>query len=195
MAGRSSPGGPVDDVTLQSGHWPQQPGQIVLSSAKLPRFVADGLRLTVFGVPGKPTLTVTGIATSVTGSADGWVVPGEIAASHVPGAPGSEQMLYRFRDADTDAAVSADVAAVTAALPAGAVTGTKSYLSVKAQETSATGSLRSSSSPSGLGAGDVGLDRSQRNQRRCRDGLPQDRHPQEHRLHPRPGVGEYVPRP
>ena len=141
VAGRSSPGGPVDDVTLQSGHWPQQPGQIVLSSAKLPRFVADGLRLTVLGVPGKPTLTVTGIATSVTGSANGWVVPGEIAGLRVPGTPASEQMLYRFRDADTAAAVSADVAAVTAALPAGAVTGTQSYLSVKAQETSNTASF------------------------------------------------------
>jgi putative ABC transport system permease protein len=136
VVGRSSPGGPVDDVTLESGHWPQQPGQIVLSSARLPQFAANGLRLTVPGVPGKPMLTVVGIATSVTGSASGWVAPGEVAGLQLPGAPASEQMLYRFRGAGTGAAVSADVAAVTAALPAGAVTGTQSYLSVKAEETS-----------------------------------------------------------
>ena len=136
VVGRSSPGGPVDDVTLESGRWPQQPGQIVLSGTKLPQFVTNGLRLTALGVPGKPMLTVVGIATSVTGSASGWVAPGEIAGLHVPGTPASEQMLYRFRDAGTDAAVNADVTAVTAALPSGAVTGTRSYLSARAEEAS-----------------------------------------------------------
>ncbi len=32
LVGRSSPGGPVDDLTLKAGHWPTGPGQIVLSS-------------------------------------------------------------------------------------------------------------------------------------------------------------------
>jgi putative ABC transport system permease protein len=136
LAGRPSPGGPVDDVTLQSGHWAQQPGQVVLSSAGLAPGVTDGTRLMVTGLPGHAVLTVVGIATSVTGSASGWVVPGEIAALRAPGAPASEQMLYRFRDAGTDAAVSADIAAVTAALPAGAVRATQSYLSARAQENS-----------------------------------------------------------
>jgi putative ABC transport system permease protein len=136
LAGRSSPGGLVDDVTLQSGHWAQQPGQVVLSSAGLAPGVTDGTRLMVTGLPGQAVLTVVGIATSVTGSASGWVVPGEIAALRAPGAAASEQMVYRFRDAGTGAAVSADIAAVTAALPPGAVRATQSYLSARAQETS-----------------------------------------------------------
>jgi len=136
LAGRSSPGGPVDDVTLQSGHWAQQPGQIVLSSTGLAPGVTDGTRLIATGLPGKPMLTIVGIATSVTGSANGWVVPGEISVLQAPGSPGSEEMLYRFRDAANAAAASADVAAVTAALPAGAVRAAQSYLSAKAQETS-----------------------------------------------------------
>jgi putative ABC transport system permease protein len=32
LVGRSSPGGPVDDLTLTSGHWAPGPEQIVLSS-------------------------------------------------------------------------------------------------------------------------------------------------------------------
>ena len=43
-------------------------------------------------------------------------------------------MLYRFRSAGTASAVSACTAAVTRALPAGAVTGTQSYLDVRAAQ-------------------------------------------------------------
>jgi putative ABC transport system permease protein len=31
LAGRSSPGGPVDDIVLSSGHWPAAAGQVVIS--------------------------------------------------------------------------------------------------------------------------------------------------------------------
>jgi putative ABC transport system permease protein len=146
LAGRSSPGGPVDNLSLQSGHWAQQPGQIVLSSAEagpdgsLPPFVTLGTQLTASGLPGTPRLTVVGTATSITGSADGWVAPAEIAALRAQGSqgagsqPAGAQMLYRFRSAGSATAISADVAALSAALPAGAVTGFQSYLTVKAQE-------------------------------------------------------------
>jgi putative ABC transport system permease protein len=72
----------------------------------------------------------------VDSSAGGWVLPGQIAGLRAPGTPLAAQMQYRFRDAATAAAVRADVAAVTAALPAGAVTGSQSYLAVRAQEAS-----------------------------------------------------------
>src|SRR3984893_1580133 len=37
LVGRSSPGGPVDDLTLQQGHWPTNHSQIILSAkANLP---------------------------------------------------------------------------------------------------------------------------------------------------------------
>jgi putative ABC transport system permease protein len=63
------------------------------------------------------------------------VIPAEIARLCPPGTPGTAQMLYRFDGAATAAAIGADVAAVSAALPAGAVTGTRSYLTVKAADT------------------------------------------------------------
>jgi putative ABC transport system permease protein len=139
VVGRASPGGPVDDLTLQSGHWADGPGQLVLASDPSPGSsfsVPLGTTLTVAGVPGKPALTVVGIASSVDSSAGGWVLPGQIAGLRAPGTPLAAQMQYRFRDAATAAAVRADVAAVTAALPAGAVTGSQSYLAVRAQEAS-----------------------------------------------------------
>src|SRR5580692_9001487 len=108
LVGRASPGGLVDDLTLTAGHWARGPGQIVLSSQSgLP--LGAGSQVTVTGVPGSPTLTVAG-------TAQGWVTPGEIAALHA-GAPEASQLLYRFSSAGTTAAVNADIAAVTAALP------------------------------------------------------------------------------
>jgi putative ABC transport system permease protein len=142
LAGRGSPGGSVDDLFLQSGHWAQQSGQVVLSSAdiapsgNLPPAVTLGAQLTADGLPGTPRLTVVGIATSVTGSADGWVAPAEISALRARGPAASAQMLYRFRSAGSAAAVHADVTAVKAALPGGAVAGFQSYLTVQTQEAS-----------------------------------------------------------
>jgi putative ABC transport system permease protein len=146
LVGRASPEGPVDDVVLQSGHWAQRPGQLVLSSAEvsngnLPPGTGLGLEFMATGVAGTPTLTVVGIATSVTGSADGWVVPAEIAKLSPAKVPASAQMLYRFRSAGSAAAVRADVAAVTAALPRGAVPGAQSYLTVRQQEASGIGPI------------------------------------------------------
>jgi putative ABC transport system permease protein len=142
LAGRASPGGPVDDVILQSGRWALRPGELVLSSADvnpngdLPQGVGLGSQLTMTGVPGPPLLTVVGIATSATGSADGWVAPAEIARLRPAGTRPIAQMLYRFRSAGTAGAVRAGIAAVTAALPRGAVAASQSYLAVQAQEAS-----------------------------------------------------------
>jgi putative ABC transport system permease protein len=75
LVGRGAPGGPLDDLTLQSGHWARQPGQIVLSSDPTPGSnltMTLGTRLTVTGVPGEPVLTVVGMADSVNSSAAGW---------------------------------------------------------------------------------------------------------------------------
>jgi putative ABC transport system permease protein len=134
VVGRASPGGPVDDLTLTSGHWATQPGQIVLSGQLGPS-VALGTQVTATGVPGSPHLTVVGLATSITHSADAWVAPAEIAALRAPGSPDVAQMLYRFSSAGTTAQVNADIAAVRAALPRGAVLGAQSYLTVKLQDT------------------------------------------------------------
>jgi putative ABC transport system permease protein len=125
MAGRASAGGPVDDAVLSSGHWPDAPGQVVLDEASQDfGGLQVGHELTVTGRPGAPSLTVVGIANSVTDTADGWVVPGEIAALQAPGTPASAQLLYRFTSAGTSAQLGADLAEVTGALPAGTVTAT-----------------------------------------------------------------------
>jgi putative ABC transport system permease protein len=142
LVGRASPGGPVDDVTLQSGHWAQRPGQLVLASDPNPGSNVSmplGTRLTVTGAHGRRTLTIVGIGDSVNSSAGGWVVPSEIAKLRAPGTPATAQMLYRFADAGSAAAIRAGVAAVTEALPRGAITGTESYLAIKAQERSKIG--------------------------------------------------------
>ena len=135
VAGRGGPGGPLDDLVIQQGRWAQRPGELVLSSDS--GFgVPLGTQLTVSGVPGTPRLTVVGYASSINRSADGWVVPSQIAALRAPGAPATAQMLYRFASAGSAAALRTDAGRRSAALPSGAVTGTQSYLAVKAQETS-----------------------------------------------------------
>ncbi|MGH3410722.1 MAG: FtsX-like permease family protein, partial [Streptosporangiaceae bacterium] len=139
LAGRSSPRGRVDDLTLQAGHWPRAPGQVVLDSspgAGETYSAGPGTKITLPSLPGKPTLTVVGLASSVTGTAAGWVTPGEIARLRTSGAPAGAQLLYRFRSSATAAAISADEKALSKALPAGTVTATESYLSVRDAEKS-----------------------------------------------------------
>jgi putative ABC transport system permease protein len=136
LAGRSAPGGPVDDLVLTAGHWPDAPGQVVLNSSPGPGQVFGsqlGTTLQVTGVPGEPSLTVVGFANSITNTADGWVTPGEMAALRAPGAPPTAQMLYRFADAGGYPQVRADLAAVSQALPAGAVAGAGSWLTAQSQ--------------------------------------------------------------
>jgi len=124
----------VDDLTLTSGHWATQPGQVVLTD--LGPAVAIGAQITVTGVPGSPHLTVVGFARSITHTAQAWVTPAEISALRAPGAPQVTQMLYRFSSAGTTAQVTADIAEVRAALPHGALLGADSWLTVKLQDTS-----------------------------------------------------------
>jgi putative ABC transport system permease protein len=137
LAGRASPGGPVDDVVLNAGHWPDGPGQVVLDASPAPGGGGQGggpqlgSTLSVTGVPGAPALVVVGFANSITNTADGWVAPGEIARLRVPGTPASAQMLYRFTSAGSYAQVRADAAEVTRALPPGTVTGAASWLAAE----------------------------------------------------------------
>lgn len=138
LAGRASPAGPVDDVVLQSGHWPKAAGQFVLDlgggGGQFPPYPI-GTRFTVQGVPGNPVLTLVGTAVSVTSSAAGWVTPGEIAALNSGQRTGETQMLYRFAHASNTTAIKADTEAIAAALPAGAITGTQSWLAADLAET------------------------------------------------------------
>jgi putative ABC transport system permease protein len=133
LAGRASPGGPVDDVVLNAGHWPDGPGQVVLDGPANPGQGGPqvGGTLTIQGVRGSPALTIVGFANSVTNTADGWVTPGEVTQLQAQGAQAGAQMLYRFASAGSFAQIRADVAGVSRALPPGAVTGAASWLSAE----------------------------------------------------------------
>ncbi len=135
IAGRGSPGGPVDDLTVTAGHWPTSPDQIVLERGRPGPAPLLGAKLTVNGAPGSPQLTVVGLAASVTGTAEAWVLPAELAALQAPHTPATDQMLYRFARAGTAAEVTADIARIRAALPRGSLLGAESYLTAKLNAT------------------------------------------------------------
>jgi putative ABC transport system permease protein len=135
LVGRSEPGGALDDLTLEQGRWPQRQGEIVLSS-DYPIGLPLGSPITVSGRTGSHRLTLVGTANSINQSADGWVLPSEIATLRAPGTTATAQMLYRFSSAGSAAALSADAAALARALPPGALIATQSYLAIKLQQDS-----------------------------------------------------------
>ncbi|HEX4094839.1 MAG TPA: FtsX-like permease family protein, partial [Trebonia sp.] len=132
LVGRSSPGGPVDDLTLQQGHWPTSDNQIVVSvNGNAPGQL--GASLTV----GNQTMSVVGIANSVTNTADGWVLPAELNAIAREAGSSQAQLLFRFASSATSNDLIADTHAIEAALPSGAVIGAPtSYLAVRQSEQS-----------------------------------------------------------
>ncbi|MFI8768970.1 ABC transporter permease [Streptomyces sp. NPDC053792] len=129
VAGRASADGPVDAVSLIEGRWATAPGEIVLERGSRPPGADTGSRLTTGGV----TLTVVGIAGTAGQSADAWVVPAQLTAltARTGGRPPAFQMLYRLTAAGTRAEVAAAGRTITAAVPAGAVVGSRSYLDVR----------------------------------------------------------------
>jgi putative ABC transport system permease protein len=133
LVGRPSPGGPVDDLVLTQGRWPQRPGEFVLSGDS-GLGLQLGAHITAHGVPGSPGLTLVGVANSVGQSADGWVLPAEVPALLAPGNPATAQLLYRFASAGTAGALRADVRTLARSLPRGTIVAKQSYLAVRQQE-------------------------------------------------------------
>lgn len=131
VAGRAEFDGGVDEVTLVDGVWATGPGEMVVNQGRM-RFPL-GTVLQATDLPGSPELKVVGIAHSVTGSANAWVPPAQLAALTPKGGSPDYQMLYRLASADTAAEVAAGRAAVSAALPSGAVIGAQSWLDVRRQ--------------------------------------------------------------
>jgi putative ABC transport system permease protein len=127
VAGRADQNGPVDRLVLTSGRWLTGPGEIVIkkdSHVRCPGDACGGVGSSI-KVRGGRTLTVVGVARSVTGSADAWVTPAQVNALQ----PTGYQMLYRFADSSTGAA------AVTSGLPRDAVTGSRSYKLTRTEAT------------------------------------------------------------
>ncbi|MGH1552688.1 FtsX-like permease family protein [Streptomyces sp. L7] len=130
VAGRATPGGEIDKVTVLRGRWVEKPGEIVVSADTGPE-VRLGQKLELPDLPGSPTLTVVGVARTVSRTADAWVLPSQIAKLTPSGRVGSYQMLYRFVHARTSAQLAQDRAALTATLPTKSLTGAQSWLGVK----------------------------------------------------------------
>lgn len=148
VVGREEAGGPVDEIELTEGSWATRPGQIVLAADSVP--LRPGDRLSFPDASGGPALTVVGIARSVTGTGDAWVTPAQAEAlAGTPtgtgaqsgdsagggGGTASYEMLYRFRHAATDTEVAVGRAAIVAAVPDGAMSGARSYLTVRQEQT------------------------------------------------------------
>jgi putative ABC transport system permease protein len=137
VVGLASPHTPLDQIvanpsimdheTHGKGRWPARLGEIslaILTAIRLPA----GSTITVSSAPGHPKLTITGYADQQLNYEDAWVTPGEIAALRAKGAPAQEQMLYTFTHDTTAAQISADLAELRHALPAGAIASSQSWL-------------------------------------------------------------------
>jgi putative ABC transport system permease protein len=132
VVGRANPGGPVDNLVVNAGHWVTGPGQIVLSGTPSPGGPQPLNVGSVFTI-GTQKLTVVGFANSITNTADGWVEPSQVASLATPGLPAADEMLYRFAKAGTYAQLNADVKTVQQALPKGAVSNNISWLTAQTQ--------------------------------------------------------------
>ena len=96
---------------------------------------------------------MVGIAVSVTNDQRDWVVPSEISALRPKGAPALEQMLYTFTHAATPSQISADLAQLRHALPAGAVVNWTSWLT----SASNIGAVSGLNTPFAVAFGFIGL--------------------------------------
>jgi putative ABC transport system permease protein len=136
LVGRASPGGPLDDLVVEDGRWARKPGEVVLATGGDAGGIgfSVGSTFTVGSGSHRQTLTVVGLANSVTGSASGWVIPAEVRDLRAAGGTAATQMLYRFTGAETEAALHADVATLAAAVPRGALQGTMSAYTAKVRE-------------------------------------------------------------
>ena len=143
LVGRADPGGPVDDVVLNAGHWADGPGQVVLAGNPAPGSPGNGYGGPVLGstftatsLPGRPVLTVVGFANSITDTSNGggWVTPAELSKLQAPGSQPAAQLLYRFTRAATNAQLQADAAAVTKTLPSDTVLDWGSWLTAQQSE-------------------------------------------------------------
>ncbi|QFZ72315.1 FtsX-like permease family protein [Streptomyces fagopyri] len=131
LVGRPGPGGDVDELDLKSGRWARKPGEIVLSASFSGPFLKLGATLRSSDTANAPTLTVVGFALSAGASADVWATPAQVRSLVTGDSRLTSQMLYRFDSAGTKARIAEDRKKLTAALPAGALIGTQSWLDTK----------------------------------------------------------------
>lgn len=129
VVGRTDPDAATDKLSVQYGRWPTGPNEMVLSNFY--RFGPDPASALgqTFTMPKIGTVTVVGVAYSVTRTADVWMLPDAVRQIGA----NSFEMLYRFNSDTVGTAeqMTSHTAAITASLPADAVTATSSYLTIR----------------------------------------------------------------
>jgi putative ABC transport system permease protein len=134
FVGRSTPTAAVDKLTVESGRWAAAAGEVVVSQRLADRWgIGIGDHLNPGPGSHGPSLTVSGIAASISPLTDAWVLPSEIPHMVSRSAPLQEQMLYRVVHSSTDAQLQAASQSITAGLPRDAVTAVNTYLTVEQQ--------------------------------------------------------------
>ncbi|HEX6489436.1 MAG TPA: ABC transporter permease [Candidatus Dormibacteraeota bacterium] len=141
VLGRSRPDLAVDRLAMIAGRWPTTRSGIVLSEAFAKAINgAIGERVSFDTAAGTPSLTVVGVAGSISPVADAWVLPSEVAAlrpavaagkSHL--AAGRWLMEYRVANPDDQAALTRVSRAVAAEVPPGSVASSVSWLQTRTQ--------------------------------------------------------------
>ena len=132
LAGRDSPGGAVDRLTLVTGRWAQRAGEVVLSR----QFADDaGMQVGDATLSGEgsplPPMTVVGIATGVGNEPGAWILPAAVPLVSSGKFGTSYLMAYRLVHAGTQHDISAAADAISAGIAAGGVLDSTSYLSAK----------------------------------------------------------------
>jgi putative ABC transport system permease protein len=133
VAGRDQAGGAVDRITVEAGRWVQRSGEVVLSSQLADETsLGPGDTLPAASDSTLPSLHVVGIAVALGNEAAAWVEPDQLPAANAPDQPPAQYLVaYRLRHASAHADIAAAVDAITAAVPAAAVTDTSNYLDAK----------------------------------------------------------------
>jgi putative ABC transport system permease protein len=151
IADRADPGTTVDKLTILSGRWWQNPGEIVISRAEagiagpggssvqvgdtislapLPDRTTPGL--VQHGAVQPVTLRIVGIAADIsTPDIRAWMSPIDLAGFVPTGSKADLQMLYRVADPSTDAPLAAARTAIAGRVPTGALTSASTWLGLR----------------------------------------------------------------
>jgi putative ABC transport system permease protein len=146
LVGRASPQGPAERLRIASGRWVQAPGEIVVTRAfATANRVQLGDQLVSLHTADKPALTVVGESVDISQTIGGsdyssvqsisraqraWVLPSQVAALAGRSDLGY-QMAYRFPSDPTQAQLRDVMGRLRASLPAGAISGSSDYLTIR----------------------------------------------------------------
>jgi putative ABC transport system permease protein len=151
ISDRADPATTVDKVTILSGRWWQNPGEIVLSRPEASiagpggRSVGVGDTIELAPLPGPATpgiaqhapltpatFRIVGIAADLsTPDTRAWLSPSDLAQFVPAGSAADLQMLYRVADPSTDTSLAAERDAIAATLPAHSLTGVTTWLGLR----------------------------------------------------------------